>query len=315
MSTKLGQIVKRTIREVWKYEDRDFTPWLADEKNISTLADSIGIELQVEGVEISVGSFSADILAKDSEGRSVIIENQFGKTNHDHLGKVLTYAAALDASAVIWIAEQFTDQHRKAIEWLNDNSTNELGFYAVEVELWQIDESRPALRFNVLSAPNEIVRRASEAKSAGANSGARKQQLEFWTLFREKLIEKKIVPSAQTPRPQYWFDVPLGRSNIYLSNFANTLDGRIGVRVYLGNKIADLALTQLDADREAIEKEIGEPLQWNPNPDARDKVIVLSKDADLSKRSEWPEYIDWLAERVRLFLKTFGPRVEKLRLT
>jgi hypothetical protein len=91
------------------------------------------LELQVEGVEVPVGPFSADILAKDTSENFVIIENQFGKTDHDHLGKVLTYAATLDASAVIWIAERFTDEHRKAIEWLNDHTSEGLGLYAVFV--------------------------------------------------------------------------------------------------------------------------------------------------------------------------------------
>jgi hypothetical protein len=134
-------------------------------------------------------------------------------------------------------------------------------------------------------------------------------------MFREALLERKIVSSAQTPRPQYWFNVALGRSNIHLSNIANTFDGRIGVRVYIGNKIADMALPQLEAQRSAIENEIGEPLKWNPNPDAKDKVILLDREADLDNRSKWPEYISWLAERVTKFKKAFEPRVKQLVLS
>src|SRR3954468_23678661 len=114
MSAPLGTLKRVFIRDVWKHEDSDFTPWLAQPENVAQLAAAIGVELEVTGVEVPVGPFSADILAKNSSGEFIIIENQFGKTDHDHLGKILTYAATLNASAVVWIAERFTDEHRKA---------------------------------------------------------------------------------------------------------------------------------------------------------------------------------------------------------
>jgi hypothetical protein len=311
----LGEIKTVGVRSVWAHEEHDFTPWLAREENIAKLSKELGLELQVERIEVPVGPYWADILAKETAGGFVVIENQFGKTDHDHLGKILTYAATLGATTIIWIAERFTDEHRKVIEWLNEHTSVDFGLYAVEIELWQIDSSRPAVRFNVLSKPTEIARQANVAKSAGPLSDARKLQLEFWTEFRNKLLERKIVASAQTPRPQYWFEVPLGRANIYLSNIANTSDGRIGVRVYIGNKIADAALPQLVAEREAIESEIGHPLLWNPNPDNDDKIVALSRDADLYDRGKWPEYISWLVDMVDKFKRVFGPRVLALDLT
>jgi Domain of unknown function (DUF4268) len=276
---------------------------------------SLSAELQVVGVEVPGGPFSADLLAKDTSGNFIIIENQFGKTDHGHLGKILTYAATLGAMAVVWIAESFTDEHRKAIEWLNEHTSDEIALYAVEIELWQIDQSKPGLRFNVLSQPTEISRQATAVKSAGIISEARKLQLEFWIMFRDKLLERRIVASAQTPRPQYWFDVPLGRAGIHLSNIVNTSDGRIGVRVYVSNKIADAAFPKLLADRAAIETEIGENLQWNPSPNNLDKIILLSRDVDLSDRSKWPEYVSWLADKVDKFKNAFGPRVKLLNLS
>ena len=314
MAIDLGQISKMPVRNIWAHEEQEFTPWLAQEENIRQLADAIGLELQVEGVEVPVGPYTADILAKDASGDFVVIENQFGKTNHDHLGKMLTYAATLDAKAVVWVAERFTDEHRKAIEWLNEHSS-EIGLYAVELELWQIDKSKPALRLNVLSQPTEISRQASVVKTAGPITDTQKLQLEFWTMFRDRLLSRKVVPSAQTPRPQYWFDVPLGRTSFVLSNYANTWDGRIGVRVYLADGVSDAALPQLLKERNAIEAEIGEKLQWNPNPEKRDKTIALSRKADLNDRTKWPEYCDWLVERVDRFRRAFGPRVKKLDLS
>lgn len=118
----LGQMKRRDAADLWKHEGYDFTPWLATADNIGRLADALGIELQVEATEVPVGPFSADILAKDSDNNYVVIENQFGKTDHDHLGKILTYAATLGATAVVWLAEHFTDEHRKTIEWLNEHT-------------------------------------------------------------------------------------------------------------------------------------------------------------------------------------------------
>lgn len=245
MNKQLGTLKNLGLREIWDHEALDFTPWLVQEANLTNLSSAIGIELQLERTEVPVGSYSADILAKDASGNYVVIECQFNKTNHDHLGKLLTYGATLNAPILIWVAETFSDEHLKAIQWLNDRTTDELSIYAVQPEVLQIDNSNPAIRFSVISRPNEIVRAASVAKSSGDLSETQEIQLEFWTLFRNRLLERKIVTSPQTPRPQYWFNVPLGRGRIHLSTTLNTSDERLGIRVYISNKIADAALSQL----------------------------------------------------------------------
>jgi len=314
--TEFGDIKKVEVRSIWQNEQYNFTPWLAEEENIGKLASALGVELEVEGAEVAVGPYSADILARDvGTGRFVVIENQFGRTNHDHLGKLITYGSFLDVSAVVWLAEDFTEEHQKALDWLNDHTTEDLDFYGVALELWQIDGSRPAIRFNVVSRPNAIVKQAAAAKATGPLSDARKLQLDFWTAFRERLLAKKVVSTAQTPRPQYWFDVALGRSSFVLSNIANTYENRIGLRVYMSNKIAEAALNQLLPQKDAIEKELGEKLLWNPNPDKRDKTITLYRNVDLDDREQWPEYCEWLVDRVAKFRKVFGPRIKSLKLS
>jgi hypothetical protein len=313
MEEKLGKIKKVSVKDIWEHEQYVFTPWLAEEENIAELGKAIGLELEVENVEVAVGPYSADILAKDvGSGKYVVIENQYGKTDHDHLGKLITYGSFLDASAIIWIAENFTLEHQRALNWLNDHTSDELSFYAVSLELWQIDKSLPAVRFNVISQPNEIMKQAAVIKSAGELTEAKKLQLEFWSEFRSRLIASKVVSSAQTPRPQYWFDVPLGKTHIVLSNIANTYEGRIGVRVYIGNK-ASSALDELLIAKDEIESEIGESLEWNPNPDNKDKIIALFRDVNLDERDNWPEYCDWLVSRVDKFRNAFGPRVKKMK--
>lgn len=314
MTVKLGQLKYLKLKSVWNHEEYDFTPWLAEEGHLAELSVALGMDLQLERIEVPVGPYFADILAKDASGDYVVIENQFGKTNHDHLGKLLTYGATLGASAVVWIAESFTEEHQKTVEWLNDRTIDSLSLYAVQLEVLQIDDSPPAIRFNIISQPNQVVRAATAAKTAGALTETQQMQLEFWTMFRDRLLEHKVVPSAQTPRPQYWFDVALGRSNIFLSNIVDTSASRIGVRIYIGNRIANSALQQLEVDKAAIENEIGEQLLWNPTPEKRDKIIGLFRKVDLSNRDAWPEYCDWLVEFVGKFRKAFVPRVKALKL-
>lgn len=301
----LGEIKKVQLRKIWKNEAYDFTPWLSE--NLEQIGEAIGLELEFEDKEVSVGPYSADILAKDAgTDKFVVIENQLEKTNHDHLGKCITYASVLDASAVIWIASKFTDEHKKALDWLNDHTSDEIGFYGIKVELWQIDNSQPAVRFNVVSEPNSVVRQATKRKEQGELTDTRKTQLEFWTAFREKLAETGKVRSLQTPRPQYWFDVALGKSGINLSNTFNTDKNEIGVRVYIGNKKADEWLPYFESKKELIETQIGSELIWNPNPDNRDKVITLTKHFDLENKKNWKIGINWLAKNTIKFRETFS---------
>lgn len=310
----LGELKAIQLRTKWTNEARDFTPWLA--LNIDYLNSAVGLELEVENTEVAVGPYSADVLAKDiGTGKYVIIENQLEKTNHDHLGKAITYASVLDASYIIWIASDFSDEHKKALDWLNDHTTDSIGFFGVKLELWQIDESLPAIKFNVRSQPNMAVRQAAKSKATEELSESRKAQLEFWTRFREMLAKTKAIPSLQTPRPQYWFDVSLGKTNIHLSNICNTSENKIGVRVYIGNKIADGMLPYLEGMKEEIEKEIGDNLNWNPNPENLDKVILLTRNANLVDESQWREPLEWLVEKTVLFRQTFSKRVRKYRNT
>ena len=149
MNRKLGILNRVDLKEFWKDEAREFTPWLSREENLSLLADTLGLELELVDTEVSVGNFNADIVAKDVLGdRNVIIENQLEKTNHDHLGKIITYASGLDAQVIVWICNKVTEEHRKAVDWLNEITNDKIAFFALEIELWAIDASMPAPKFN-----------------------------------------------------------------------------------------------------------------------------------------------------------------------
>lgn len=305
MDIELGVLKTVTPRKKWPNEAQHFTPWLAE--NINELNQVLGLELEVESTEVAAGPYSADILARDTgTGKYVIIENQLEKTDHGHLGKSITYASVLDASTIIWVATDFTEEHKKSLDWLNDHTTDDVYFYGVQVELWQIDDSKAAVRFNVISRPNQAVRQAAKSKASGELSDKRKFQLHFWNEFKEQLIKTKKIPSTQTPRPQYWFDVTLGKSNIHLSNICNTDTNTVGIRVYIGNKIADSMLPFLESQKEAIEKELGVKLSWNPNPENLDKTIALFHNTDFDDPSKVDEAIEWLVKYTVKFRSTFS---------
>jgi hypothetical protein len=300
---------------MWANEAADFTPWLAHPDNIKRLGEAIGFELEVEHTEVAVGPFAADILARETAtGNYVVVENQLNRTDHDHLGKSLTYAAALGAKTVVWVATDFTDEHRKTLDWLNDNSVEDLSFFGVQVELWAIDDSKPAVRFNVVSRPTELLR-PPKVPADGELSPTRRLQLEWWTAFRDALLAAKALPSAQSPRAQYWYNVALGKQGYHLSATANVDESVIGVRVYMMHRYgAEAALNQLLDSRKEIEQAVGEPLIWNPHPEASDKVILLQRKADIRIKDQWPENLKWMVDAVLRLRKVFGPRIKALQL-
>lgn len=312
MTASLGELTLVDVRTVWPGESTDFTPWLAEEKNLELFGSALGLELELVGTEVQVGPYSADLLAKDTGNeRNVVVENQLEKTDHDHLGKALTYGAILGASVVVWIAREFTDEHRKTLDWLNDHTDEDLEFFGVCIEVWRIGQSPPAPRFNVVSRPSSF--KPDGPPEPLTETG--KLQLEFWSALRDELKEVNAAPSLQTPRPRSRYTIALGRSRIKLVCIANTSGNRIGVRLYLKHQVAEAALSQLEPQKEAIHQEMGMDLVWNPYPDKQEKIVLVDRPADLTKREEWPEYLDWMVNTVTAFRKAFRNRVKALDLT
>lgn len=314
--TKLERLKPITPRQIWPNEAADFTPWLAKPESIGLLGTAIGLELEVENTEVSVGPYSADILAKDTgTGEYVVIENQLGKTNHDHLGKALTYSAVLDARTVVWIAGEFTDEHRTTLDWLNRHTGEGLSVYGVRLEVWKIGDSLPAAHFNVVSQPSELRAGTVHKISAGEVSDTKKMQFAFWEEVRSSLVATGSIPSLRAPRPQYWYDVALGRAGFHLSCFADTWGKRVGVRVILrGTHGGAQAIKLLGDQKPEIEKDLGFSLEWDPYPDKKIRTIVVSRTADLEQRGKWSEYVAWLTEKVVKMREVFGPRVKALEV-
>ena len=187
---KLERLIKVPLREFWSGEASDFTPWLADEENISLLGETIRVELEVEAQERNVGPFRADILCKDTATDDwVLIENQLERTDHTHLGQLLTYAAGLEAVTVVWIAERFTDEHRAALDWLNEITAEGFSFFGLEIELWRIGDSPMAPKFNVVSHPNDWTKTVSRISRAEELTPTDQLYLEYWTGHYESFLE------------------------------------------------------------------------------------------------------------------------------
>lgn len=244
----LDQLKTVELRKVWPHEALDFTKWLSEEDNLNMLGSAVGIELELIETESSVGAFNVDIYAQEvGSGRKVIIENQLEDTNHDHLGKVITYAAGKGAEVVIWVVAHARDEHRQAIEWLNQHTDNDFGFFLVEIELWVIGDSLPAPKFNVVEQPNEW---AKTIKMSEGLSETEQTKLAYWTKYREIALDAPEFVKVFNPQKaskDHWSTLRCGTSAYHLALLIDTQRGRIGIELYvpddkeIGHKVIDNA--------------------------------------------------------------------------
>jgi hypothetical protein len=318
MSQVLGRLEPVPLRQVWPHEAKDFTPWLAEPHNLALLAATLDLgELHVQGTELPVGSFYIDILARDIEGRVVVIENQFGATNHTHLGQILTYLAGQEGSAtVIWIAEAIREEHRAAIDWLNASTIEAFDFFAVEVEALRIGDSPPAPWFNVVAKPNNWSRgvgRATRSADAGQLDDRAKSYVAYWSGLGAYLGENRAPYKITTPSRDYWCTFGIGRSGFVLQVSAGFRDRKLAVQLYINHRMARQAFDLLAADRASIEGEFGEPLNWRMM-DKGAAIWVDRMDLDPRDESQRPEQYAWLLDHMQRFTRAFGARIRGLPL-
>jgi len=316
---ELGSFERVKIKDAWPFEDGNFTPWLAD--NLKPLGDALGIELEKEAVEHPVGPFRADILALaiGESGHRVVIENQFNQSDHDHLGKLLTYLAGIDdAKTVIWIAETIRPDHRAAIDWLNENTAEEFSFFAVEVELWRIGTSQPAPRFNVIASPNDWTRDAKSRTRALTETplnDLQKLYLDYWTALREVYNQENPGVTAPKGLPQTWWQTGLGRTGFQLNSVVRREQNRILVEIYilLKGNASKAAFRSLQNEQVQIEKELGYSVSWELLPSNQGSRIAVYKDsADITNRLDWENQHSWLVARMSDFKKAFSQRIRSL---
>ena len=315
MTTKLGKLESFPLQKCFPHEALDFTPWLAEAQNLEELARTLDMELELEGVEVPVGPYRADIVATDT-GNRVVIENQYGKTNHDHLGKTLTYAAGLQAKAVIWIAETFSDEHRRTFDFLNEVTTEDFRLYAIEMKLFRIGDSPPAPQFQVVARPNEYLRSVTTGGGSGDGlTETQKTYLKFWTRWREHLAGRKTSIRPLKPMPQHWALMGIGRSHFGLSLTASIQKRRLGCEIYIDGAHANKAFGLLRADQDAIEKVTG-PLVWMPLKGKQTcRIVQFKGDVDVASDATWPDAHAWLLDRAETLRKAFKRRIKALDLS
>lgn len=314
----LGRLERVDLREIWTSESTHFTPWLARPENLSVLGDTIGFDLEVEAQEKEVGPFRADILCKDLRtGNWVLIENQLERTDHIHLGQLLVYASGLKAVTIVWIARQFTDEHRATLDWLNSITDEEFQFFGLEVELWRIGPSSPAPKFNIVSKPNDWSRQVTQATQrieAADLSDTKKTQLEFWTGFMDFLASRESKVRPTKPQPQHWASFSIGRAGFRLDAYALVRDKGIGVNLIIGGANAKQYFRLLSNEKDVIESAIGVSLQWRELPEYKESQIYTGPHpADFTQHGRWPEFYKWLADMIDAYSRVFGPRIRSLR--
>jgi hypothetical protein len=322
---RLGKLERIDLREIWGNESSDFTPWLARADSLALLGDALGLELELQGREQVVGPFKADILCKDASSDTyVLIENQIERTDHTHLGQLLTYAAGLKAVTIVWIAARFTDEHRAALDWLNQITDKSINFFGLEIELWKIGQSNIAPKFNVVSKPNDWSKTIAQGVVSAENSAlteSKMLQLDYWTAFGEYVSKQQTVIKTSKPLPQHWMNISLGRSGTKLAAIASFRDTEsesfdsheIRAEVVLSDLNSKNYFQQLHAAKHEIEDQLGEQLTWHNPEDARMCRIFLRKSTDLEDRSNWGEQQRWLLQKLETLHRIFNPRVKSLR--
>ena len=276
-----GELRRIPLREIWSHEASDFTPWLAE--NIEALGEALGLDLELTGKEAAVGDFALDLLAKDlTSSRTVIIENQLSQTNHDHLGKLLTYSAGFDASTAIWLSEEIRDEHRQALEWLNQKTDINTQFFGVVVEILKIDDSKPALNFKPVVFPNEW-QKSERQKTATNTSPKREKYRSYYQELIDELRESHNFTRASAGQPQNWCAFASGFPGIrYYTSFVK------GSKVYAAlnlekevqeeNKNLFDALEKQKAD---ITSNFGGALEWERADENKSSKIAVYRDGDI----------------------------------
>jgi len=302
---KLGKLAKVDLRDIWKHEASDFSKWLAEKENLDLLSDEIGIDISLIQTEASVGKFNVDILAEEENtGRKIIIENQLELTNHDHLGKLITYASGFDAEIIIWIVKDVRDEHKQAIDWLNEHTDEKINLFSIKMELWQIGDSPFAPKFQIISKPNDWAKAVKKSATQSSLTETKLMQLDFWTKFREYANENNSSLRLRKPNPQHWYNISIGSSKAHLGLIIDTQNNQLRCELYIPNS-KDL-FHKLEGCKDEINQRANCKLEWMPLEGKKASRIRTICEADTTDIDKWEQYYDWLIEKAQSFSKIFS---------
>ena len=305
---KLGKLQEIDIREVWTHEQYDFSKWLSAEDNIQELGNVLNLSLTDIETEKFVGSYRCDILCRDEiTGRVVLIENQLEQTNHDHLGKILTYASGLDASVVVWVVASARDEHASAIEWLNKHTDDSISFFLLEIHAYRIGNSEPAPQFKIIEQPNDFVKTVKRIAQDKSVNESQSRRLEFWTQFNDILEQRGKPFNKRKATTDHWYSVAVGSSECQISIDLVNKDHKIRVGLWISDNKE--RFDYMHQHKEEIEVAMGFPLFWQRLDNKKSSLIcTYIKGLDFKAQDNYPglmnEAID-LVVKMRDVLKKY----------
>lgn len=307
---KLGKLKEVDIRDVWKHEQYGFSSWLAHEENISELGDVLGLNLTDIQTEQFVGKFRCDILCKDEmTDKVVLIENQLESTNHDHLGKIITYASGLDAAVVVWIVETVRDEHASAIEWLNKHTDDSVDFFLIEVHAYQIGDSLPAVQFQIIEQPNDFANTVKSISRSGDVSEVTEKRwsnrIEFWTMFND-LIDQRGKPfNKHKATRDHWYTVAMGSTQCHITIDLINKDNRIRVGLWIPDN-KDL-FDKLHAQKDQIETNMPFDLLWDRLDERKGSIVcTYIPGLDFDHKDNYDQLMNQIIDYVIAFRKVFS---------
>ena len=269
----IGKLKEVDIRELWKHEQYDFSEWLSKKENIENLNEILGLTLIDISKETYVGAYRCDLFAKDeTTGIKVIIENQLEVSNHDHLGKIITYASGLDAKVVVWIVKEAREEHRSAIEWLNNNTNSNVNFFLIEIHAYKIGESDPAPMFQVVEQPNDFIKNNKSTNRDESMNKSQSQRIEFWNQFNNVVIERGKPFNIRKATTDHWYNVAIGTSDAHIDITLVNKDSLIGVELYITDNKE--LFDKLYEKKEEIERDLGFSLDWRRLDNSKASRIV-----------------------------------------
>lgn len=302
---RIGKLKEIDVRNLWQHEQHDFSAWLSKENNLEYLNDILGLTLTDVNTEEYVGPFRCDIVAKDETTNDVvIIENQLEPTNHEHLGKTITYAAGLNAKYIVWIAKKAKEEHRAAIEWLNNNSSQNINFFLIEIHAYQIGDSEPAPLFKIIEQPNDFIKADKINSKNGELNKTQSERLVFWDQFNQAVIEHNKLFNVRKATTDHWYHVAIGTSDAHIAITLVNKENKIGVELHISDD--KRLFDKLHSNKEAIESEFGAKLQWNRLDERKASRIIYYIDGlNFDDRSNYPDLNEKIISTVIKMRKVF----------
>ena len=301
----IGKLEEVDIRELWKHEQYDFSEWLSKKENIENLNDILGLTLVDISKETYVGSYRCDLFAKDeTTGIKVIIENQLEMSNHDHLGKIITYASGLDAKVVVWIVKEAREEHRSAIEWLNNNTNSNVNFFLIEIHAYKIGNSDNAPMFQVIEQPNDFIKNNKSTNSSDTMNKSQSQRVEFWNQFNNVLVERGKPFNVRKATTDHWYNVAIGTSDAHIDITLVNKDSVIGVELYITDN-KDL-FDKLYQKKDEIEADLGFKLDWRRlNNSKASRIVTFIKGLNFDDHSNYNDLMNKTIDLAVLMRDTF----------